>query len=112
MENASERTQAAAPGRIENLLVAIAVIENLFPKQQVQMVMAILVDHIVDQIEAVPVEAVNKGEAWSMAITEADDALRLERDDPSGQEREDLLSFRPGLFNDGPGPRYSRDLIR
>ena len=30
MENASERTQAAAPGGIEDLLVAIPVIENLF----------------------------------------------------------------------------------
>src|SRR5258705_3766117 len=29
MENASERTQAAAPGGIEDLLVAIPVIENL-----------------------------------------------------------------------------------
>ena len=84
MENASERTQAAAPGGIEDLLVEIAVIENLFAKQQIQMVMAILVDHIVDQIEAVPVEAVNKGEAWPVAVAEAHNAFCLERNNPSG----------------------------
>ena len=75
------------------------------------MVMAILMDQIVDQIEVVPVEAVNKGESWPVAVTEADHAVGLERNDPSGQEREHLLSFRPGLLNDCPGPPDSHDLL-
>ena len=75
------------------------------------MVMAILVDQVVDQIEMVPVEAVNKGESWPVAVAETDDALGLERDNPSGQEREDLLSFRPGLLYDCPCPPDSRNLI-
>ena len=66
------------------------------------MMMAILVDHIVDKIEVVPVEAVDKGQPWPVAIAETDDALGLEWDDPSGQEREDLMSFRPGLLYDCP----------
>ena len=60
------------------------------------MVMAILVNHIVDQIEVVPIEAVNKGEPGPVAVAETDDALGLERDDPGGQKPEDLMSFRPG----------------
>ena len=35
VENTSERTQAAAPGRIEDLLVAIPVIENLFAQEEI-----------------------------------------------------------------------------
>jgi hypothetical protein len=61
MENTSEWTQATTPGGIEDQLVAISVKENLFPQQEIEMVMAILVDQIVDQIEIVPLKAVYKG---------------------------------------------------
>jgi hypothetical protein len=60
MENPSEGTQATTPGGIENLLIAISVKENLFPQQEIEMVMAILVDQIIDQIEIVPVKTVDK----------------------------------------------------
>ena len=76
------------------------------------MVMAILMNHIVDQIEIVSIEAVDKGEPWPVAIAETDDALGLERNDPSGQEREDLVPFRPSLLYDCPRPPDSLDLIR
>ena len=67
------------------------------------MVMAVFMNQIVDQIEAVPVEAVDEGKPWPVPVTETHDALGPERDDPSGQKREDLLSFRPGLLYDCPG---------
>ena len=73
--------------------------------------MAILVDHIVDQIEVVPIEAVDKGKPWPVAIAETDDALGLEWDNTSGQEREDFISFWPGLLYDSPCPLDSFHLI-
>ena len=75
------------------------------------MVMAIFMNHIVDQIEVVPVEAINKGESWPVAITETDDAFCLERNHTGGQEREHFMPFRPDLLYGRPSPPDSHDLF-
>ena len=112
MENASERTQAAAPRGIEDLLIMVTMIHHVFAKQEIQMVMAIFMNHIIDQIEIVPVKAVDEGQAWPVPITETDDALGFKRDDPGGQQCQDFLSFWPGLLNGRPCPPDSHNLIR
>ena len=89
----------------------VTVIHHMLTEQKIQMVMAILMDHIIDQIEIVPVETVDEGQPGPVAIAEADDALGLERDNPSGQECKDLMPFRPSLLYDCPGPLDSRNMI-
>jgi hypothetical protein len=111
MENASERTQAAAPRGIEDLSVMVTVIHHVLAEQEIQMVMAIFMDQIIDQIEIVPVKAVDEGQTRPVPITETDDALGFKRDDPGGQQCQDFLSFWPGLLNGRPGPTDSRNLI-
>ena len=80
MEYPPHRAQTPPPGRVENLLVTVTVIEDMLPQQQIQMMMAVFVNQIVDEIEIIAIEAVDKREAGPMAITEADDTARVQRD--------------------------------
>ncbi len=82
MENTPQRSEAPPPGRIEDLLIVIAVIHHVLSQQEVQVMMAVFVNQIVDEIQIVPIEAVDEGQAGPVPITEAHDALRLERHDP------------------------------
>ncbi len=78
MEDAADRPQTPPPGRIENLLIAVPVVHDVLAQQQIQMMMAVLMDQIVDQIEVVAVETVDEGQSRPMPVAEAHNPLRLQ----------------------------------
>ena len=63
------------------------------------MMMAVLVDQVVNQIEAVTVETVDERQAGAVAVAEAHHPLCLERDDSGRQEAQQLRAIRPGLLD-------------
>ena len=53
MQNPANGPQRAAPWRIEDLAVAIASVQHILAQQEIQMMMAVLVNQIIDQIEII-----------------------------------------------------------
>src|SRR5512147_445071 len=104
MENAAERAETAPPGRIEDLLMMVTVIHDVFAQQEIQMVVAVLVDQVVDQIEIIAIKTVDERQSRSMAIAETHHTLRLKRHNPRGQQGQHLSPFRPGCLNRLPSP--------
>src|SRR6185295_2119725 len=99
MKNSSQGAQAPAPGRIKHLLIEIAPIQDMFAEQQVEMVMAVLMNQIVDQVKAIAIEQIDEGEARPIAITETDDPSRLQRNHTRGQQHQQVRTAGPDLLD-------------
>src|SRR5262245_62068251 len=89
----------------------VPMIQNIFSKQEIQMVMAVLMDQIIDEIQIVAIEAVDEGQAWSMAVAETHDTLGPQRDNPGSQIREQLVAMGPDFPNGLPRMPNSIDLL-
>src|SRR5439155_24141889 len=93
--------EAAPPWRVKDFPISIPPAHHILPQQQIQMMMAVLVDQVVNQIEAVTVETVDERQAGAVAVAEAHHPLCLERDDSGRQEAQQLRTIRPGLPDHG-----------
>ena len=60
MQNPPNGPQAPPPGRVEDLLVAVTVIQDMLPQEQIEVMMTVFMDQIVDEVEVVTVEAVDE----------------------------------------------------
>ena len=71
---------------VKDLLVPVTVVQDVFSQQQIQVVMAIFMNDVIDEIEVVSLEAVDEGEARPVTIAEADDARGVQRYDPRREQ--------------------------
>ncbi len=85
VKNPSQRPQTAPPGRIKNLLVVIVLIHHVFAQQQIEVMVAVLVDQIVDQVEPVTVKTIDGRQPGAMPVAEAHHTGGVERYDTRGQ---------------------------
>ena len=78
VQDPAKRAEAPAPGRIKDLLIRIAAAQPKLPEQEIQVMVAVLMDQVVHQIEVVTLEAVDEGQAGAVAVAVAHDARRAE----------------------------------
>jgi hypothetical protein len=77
VKNAPQRTRRSTPRRVEDFLMAVTLNQPGFPQIQIQLMVTVFVNEVIDQVELVPIEAINKGQARTVPVAETDDATRL-----------------------------------
>ena len=60
MKDPPNGPQVPPPGRVKDQLVAVTVIQDMLPQEQIQVMMTVFMDQIVDEVEVVTVEAVDE----------------------------------------------------
>jgi hypothetical protein len=79
VKNPAQWPEAPSPWRVEDLLVMVPTVHDMFSQQKIQMVMAVLMDQVVNQIQVATIKTIDERQPRAMPITETDHPLRLKR---------------------------------
>ena len=82
MKDPSQRAWIPPPRGIKDLLVMVSMIHHEFSQQEIQVMMTVFMDEVVDKVQIGTIKTVDKREPRTMPVTETDDALCFQRDDP------------------------------
>src|SRR5579885_3023786 len=77
--------------------------QKTFAKQKIQMMMAVLVNQVVNQIKLATVEHVEERQPGPMPVTKTHNSAGLQRNDPRRQCSEQSCPRRPCLFDHRQG---------
>jgi hypothetical protein len=60
VKNAAYRTKISPPWGVENLLIVVPLIHDIFTQQKIQVMMAVLMDQVVYQIEIATIKTIDE----------------------------------------------------